>query len=162
MQAFEWANAKTTDDAVRLLSHDGAAAGRDPDQWPHPIGGGQDLHTTMKAYIVTPPRVVNLKTIPDAGRIRILGSDKYKGVLVPEDALGSDQDRRVVYVVGADNTIALKPVRVGSRVDGYRVIREGLKGDETIVVNGLMRVRPGIKVDPKLTTLPATAVAAAN
>ncbi|MGN6727028.1 MAG: FAD binding domain-containing protein [Tepidisphaeraceae bacterium] len=70
MQAFEWANAKTTHDAVRLLSHDGAAAGRDPDQWPHPIGGGQDLHTTMKAYIVTPPRVVNLKTIPDAGRIR--------------------------------------------------------------------------------------------
>jgi RND family efflux transporter MFP subunit len=96
------------------------------------------------------------------GRIRILGSDKYKGVLVPEDALGSDQDRRVVYVVGADNTITLRPVRVGSRVDGYRVIREGLKGDESIVVNGLMRVRPGIKVDPKVTTLPPVAVAAAN
>jgi RND family efflux transporter MFP subunit len=93
------------------------------------------------------------------GRIRILGSDKYKGVLVPEDALGSDQDRRVVYVVGADNTISLQPVRVGSRVDGYRVIRVGLKGDETIVVNGLMRVRPGIKVDPKLMTLPPVAVA---
>ncbi|WP_413988587.1 efflux RND transporter periplasmic adaptor subunit [Labrys okinawensis] len=96
------------------------------------------------------------------GRIRILGSDKYKGVLVPEDAIGSDQDRRVVYVVGADNTISLQPVRVGSRVDGYRVIRVGLKGDETIVVNGLMRVRPGIKVDPKLTTLPPVAMAAAN
>jgi membrane fusion protein, multidrug efflux system len=54
------------------------------------------------------------------------------------------------------------PVRVGSRVDGYRVIREGLKGDETIVINGLMRVRPGVKVDPKLTTLPETAVAQAN
>lgn len=93
------------------------------------------------------------------GRIRILGSDKYKGILVPEDALGSDQDRRVVYVVGADNTISLQPVRVGSRVDGYRVIRMGLKGDETIVVNGLMRVRPGIKIDPKLTTLPPVAVA---
>ncbi|GLS19523.1 MexE family multidrug efflux RND transporter periplasmic adaptor subunit [Labrys miyagiensis] len=93
------------------------------------------------------------------GRIRILGSDKYKGVLVPEDAIGSDQDRRVVYVVGADNTISLQPVRVGSRVDGYRVIRVGLKGDETIVVNGLMRVRPGIKVDPKLMTLPPVAVA---
>jgi membrane fusion protein, multidrug efflux system len=105
----------------------------------------------------------DLKLVPGLfGRIRILGSDKYKGVLVPEDALGSDQNRRVVYVVGPDNTISLQPVRIGSRVDGYRVVREGLKGDETIVVNGLMRVRPGVKVDPKMTTLPPTAVAAAN
>jgi len=91
------------------------------------------------------------------GRIRILGSDKYKGVLVPEDALGSDQDRRVVYVVGADNTVSLQPVRVGSRVDGYRVIREGLTGDETVVVNGLIRVRPGMTVKPELVTLPPAA-----
>ena len=91
------------------------------------------------------------------GRIRILGSDRYKGVLVPDEALGTDQDRRVVYVVGADNTVSLRAVRPGSRVDGYRIIREGLKGDETIVVNGLMRVRPGVKVDPKMTTLPPVA-----
>ncbi|WP_448953109.1 efflux RND transporter periplasmic adaptor subunit [Labrys neptuniae] len=116
---------------------------------------------TMRARAVLDNK--DLALVPGLfGRIRILGSDKYKGVLVPEDALGSDQDRRVVYVVGDDNTVSLKPVRVGSRVDGYRVIREGLKGDETIVVNGLMRVRPGIKVDPKLTTLPPTAFAAAN
>ena len=43
---------------------------------------------------------------------------------------------------------------VGPRIDGYRVIREGLKGDETVVVNGLPRVRPGMKVDPQMTTLP--------
>jgi membrane fusion protein, multidrug efflux system len=105
----------------------------------------------------------DLKLVPGLfGRIRILGSDKYKGVLVPEEALATDQDRRVVYVVGADNVVNLAPVRVGSRVDGYRVIREGLKGDETVVVNGLMRVRPGVKVTPKMTTLPPTAVAQAN
>jgi multidrug efflux system membrane fusion protein len=116
---------------------------------------------TMRARAVFDNK--DLTLVPGLfGRIRILGSDKYRGVLVPEDALGSDQDRRVVYVVGADNTISLQPVRVGSRIDGYRSIREGLKGDETIVVNGLMRVRPGIKVDPKLTTLPSVAVAAAN
>ena len=116
---------------------------------------------TMRARAVFDNK--DLTLVPGLfGRIRILGSDKYRGVLVPEDALGSDQDRRVVYVVGADNTISLQPVRVGSRIDGYRSIREGLKGDETIVVNGLMRVRPGIKVDPKLTTLPPVAVAAAN
>jgi xanthine dehydrogenase YagS FAD-binding subunit len=73
MQAFEWANAKTFPDAVRLL----ATPGNDikgvpaPDQAPHPIGGGQDLHTTLKSYIVTPPRVVNLKTIPESGRITV-------------------------------------------------------------------------------------------
>ncbi len=94
------------------------------------------------------------------GRIRILGSDRYKGVLVPEEALATDQDRRVVYVVAEDGSVILQPVRVGSRVDGYRVIREGLKGDEKVVVNGLMRVRPGIRVTPKMTTLPPVSVAA--
>ena len=46
----------------------------------------------------------------------------------------------------ADNVVSRKPVRTGPRIDGYRVIREGLKGDETMVVNGLMRVRPGVKI----------------
>ena len=88
------------------------------------------------------------------GRIRILGSGKYKGLLVPEEAVGSDQDRRVVFIVDAQNKIAIKPVRLGPRIDGYRVVRDGLSGDETIVINGLMRVRPGIQVEPKATTLP--------
>ena len=94
--------------------------------------------------------------------VRMLVDTLQDVTVVPSSAIQRGTQGNFVYVVGADNTIALKPVRVGSRVDGYRVIREGLKGDETIVVNGLMRVRPGIKVDPKLTTLPATAVAAAN
>lgn len=69
MQAFEWANAKSVENATALLNDVGSAKPPGPDAWPHPIGGGQDLHTTMKAYIITPPRVVNLKTIPDANRI---------------------------------------------------------------------------------------------
>jgi RND family efflux transporter MFP subunit len=90
------------------------------------------------------------------GRVTLIGSDPYRGVLIPDEALGSDQDRRVVYVVGPDNVVTLKPVRPGPRIDGYRVIREGLDGSETIVVNGLMRVRPGMTVAPKLTELPPT------
>jgi multidrug efflux system membrane fusion protein len=90
------------------------------------------------------------------GRLRLLGSVTYDGVLVPDEAVGTDQNRRVVYVVGTDNAIALAPVRLGPLIDGYRVIREGLKGEETIVVNGLSRVRPGIKIDPKMSTLPPT------
>ena len=88
------------------------------------------------------------------GRISIAGSKAYPGVLIPDEALGTDQDRRIVYVVGPDNKVGFKVVKPGPRIDGYRVIREGLKGDETVVINGLMRVRPGIAVDPKMTELP--------
>ena len=88
------------------------------------------------------------------GRISIAGSKAYQGILIPDEALGTDQDRRIVYVIGPDNKVSSKVVRPGPRIDGYRVIREGLKGDETVVINGLMRVRPGIAVDPKMTELP--------
>lgn len=90
------------------------------------------------------------------GRIRIVGSQPYKGVLVPDEAIASDQDRRIVYVSNPDGSVTATPVRPGPKQDGYRVIREGLKGDETIVVNGLMRIRPGAKVSPQMTTLPPT------
>jgi len=88
------------------------------------------------------------------GRVNVPGSLPYQGVLVPDEAIAVDQDRRVVYVVADDGTVAAKPVRPGPRIYGYRVIREGLAGDETIVVNGLMRVRAGAKVTPSMTTLP--------
>lgn len=90
------------------------------------------------------------------GRVTIGASDPYKGILLPDEAIGSDQDRRVVYVVGDNNLVNLKPVRIGPRIDGYRVIRDGLTGDETVVVNGLVRVRPGAPVTPQMTTLPLT------
>jgi len=50
-------------------------------------------------------------------------------------------------------------VRPGPKIDGYRVVREGLTGEETIVVAGLMRIRPGVKVTPNNTTLPPVAAA---
>jgi RND family efflux transporter MFP subunit len=89
------------------------------------------------------------------GRVTLSGSDPYRGVLVPDEAVGSDQDRRVVFVVAADNSVSMQPVRTGPRIDGYRVIRSGLTGTETLVVNGVVRVRPGMKVTPQPTTLPA-------
>jgi RND family efflux transporter MFP subunit len=88
------------------------------------------------------------------GRVSISGSDPYPGVLIPDEAVGNDQDRRVAFVLNDDNTVSMRPVRPGPRIDGYRVIRTGLKGDETIVINGIMRIRPGIKVTPQLSTLP--------
>ncbi|MCX7302904.1 MAG: efflux RND transporter periplasmic adaptor subunit [Hyphomicrobiales bacterium] len=88
------------------------------------------------------------------GRINVPGSLPYRGVMVPDEAIGSDQDRRIVYVVDGEGNVSAKPVRPGPRNHGYRVIREGLTGDETIVINGLMRVRPGVKVKAEIVTLP--------
>ena len=91
------------------------------------------------------------------GRINVPGSLPYKGVMLPDEAIGADQDRRIVYVVDSEGNVSTKPVRTGPRTHGYRVIREGLTGDETVIVNGLMRVRPGVKVKPEVVTLPPEA-----
>ncbi|MFT4181320.1 MAG: efflux RND transporter periplasmic adaptor subunit [Rhizobium sp.] len=91
------------------------------------------------------------------GRIQVEGSNSYKAILVPDEAIGSDQSQRVVYIVGADGNVTPKAVRLGPKLYGYRVIREGMTGDETIVVNGLMRIRPGVKIAPQLIELPQEA-----
>lgn len=88
------------------------------------------------------------------GQIRIPGSDPYRGVLVPDKAIVTDQDRRLVWVVGPDNVVSAQVIRPGPKIDGYRLVRSGLKGDETIVISGLQRVRPGIKVTPEMKELP--------
>ncbi|MBW9064469.1 efflux RND transporter periplasmic adaptor subunit [Rhizobium herbae] len=96
------------------------------------------------------------------GRVEVSASNTYTGILVPDDAIGSDQDQRVVYVVAEDGSFTTKPVRLGPRLYGYRVIREGMTGDETIVVNGLTRLRPGVVVDAKMITLPPEAASTEN
>ncbi|MGH6946454.1 MAG: efflux RND transporter periplasmic adaptor subunit [Kiloniellales bacterium] len=88
------------------------------------------------------------------GRINVPGSLPYRGVLIPDEAIGADQDRRIVYVVDAEGKVSAKQIRPGPRIDGYRVVRDGLSGEETIVVNGLMRVRPGVTVTPQPVELP--------
>lgn len=93
------------------------------------------------------------------GRISIPGSGRYKAVLIPDEAVASDQDRRIVYVVANDGTVNARPIRPGPKIDGYRVVRRGLDGGETIVVGGIVRVRPGIKIAPDAISLPAIAQA---
>ncbi len=93
------------------------------------------------------------------GTINVPGSLPYRGVLIPDDAIAADQDRRIVYVVGEDNKVSPRQVRPGPRLHGYRVVRDGLSGEETIVINGLMRVRPGVTVTPDLVELPPVAEA---
>jgi membrane fusion protein, multidrug efflux system len=94
------------------------------------------------------------------GRVDVAASNTYKGILIPDEAIGSDQNERIVFTVSEDGTVTPKPVRLGPKLHGYRVIRSGMTGDETIVVNGLMRIRPGVKVNPQLIVLPPEAVTA--
>ena len=76
-------------------------------------------------------------------RVKLLGSAQYDALLINDSAIGTDQNVSYVLVVGADNKVEYRPVKLGPVVDGLRVVREGLKAGETIVVNGLQRVRPG-------------------
>lgn len=82
-------------------------------------------------------------------RVQIPGSGKYEAVLIPDEAIGSDQSQRFVLIVRGDNTVEYRVVEPGAMVNGLRIIREGLKPNERIVVKGLQRVRLGIKVDPQ-------------
>src|ERR1700760_4320866 len=91
MQSFEWANATSVDEAVKLLS--ASPAPGDPDEAPRPYGGGQDLLTTMKAYIIRPPRVVNLKTIQGLDRIeRAADGSLNIGALATLEQLATDAE----------------------------------------------------------------------
>ncbi len=88
------------------------------------------------------------------GIVAMPATKPYQGIMLPDEAVAANQDKRVVYVVGSDDMIQQKDVKLGPKVDGYRVISGGLKGDETVVINGLSRVRPGAKVAPDAVTLP--------
>jgi len=82
-------------------------------------------------------------------RVRLLGDKKYDALLINDSAVGTDQTVKYVLVVGADNKVEYRPVKLGPVIDGLRVVRDGLKVDDTIVVNGLQRVRPGSPVTPQ-------------
>jgi RND family efflux transporter MFP subunit len=82
-------------------------------------------------------------------RIRLLGSSQHDAVLVNDSAIGTDQTVRYVLVVSKDNKVEYRPVQLGPVVDGLRVVNAGLTAGETIVVNGLQRVRPGAQVAPQ-------------
>lgn len=91
------------------------------------------------------------------GRVNVPGSLPYEGILIPDSAIVADQNRRLVMMVDAEGNVTPRPVRPGPRIDGYRVIRDGLDGSETIVIEGIVRARPGSVVAPEMVELPAVA-----
>ena len=82
-------------------------------------------------------------------RVRLAGSDRYRAILLPDVAIATDQSNRLVYVVAEDGTVSAKTVTLGPLIDGLRVIRSGVTANDLVIVNGLQRARPGIKVKPE-------------
>src|SRR6202012_1992589 len=82
------------------------------------------------------------------GSVTLTSSKASKVILVPEDAVGSAQSKRFVFVVGHDHKAAFREVALGQEVGGDRVVLSGLHSGESIIVDGLQKVTPGADVDP--------------
>ena len=89
------------------------------------------------------------------GRVRVPGSPSYMAVLVPDTAVGTEQARKFVLAVDAENVAHMKYVTLGQVFDNLRVIKSGLADDDRVIVNGLMRARPNQKVNPQDEGAPA-------
>jgi RND family efflux transporter MFP subunit len=103
---------------------------------------------TIRARAVFPNSDL-LITPGQFGRIRIPGSEPHDAILIPDAAIVSDQSQKIVMTVSADGTVVPKPIRSGPSYQGLRIVRSGLTGDETIIIDGLLRARPGGKVMPQ-------------
>jgi RND family efflux transporter MFP subunit len=86
-------------------------------------------------------------------RVKLIGSAKYNALLNNDSAVGTDQSVKYVLKVGADTKVEYAPVKLGPVIDGLRVVREGLKAGDTILVKGLQQVRPGMPVTPQLVAM---------
>jgi len=86
-------------------------------------------------------------------RLRLIGSGEYEALLLPDEAILSDQARKIILVVDDEGTVASKVVELGPLYQGMRVVRSGLEASDKVVVNGVLRARPGGKVTPQEVVL---------
>ena len=101
---------------------------------------------TVRAVIPNP----NLTLIPGLfTRVRVAGSGIIKAVLIPDEAIMSDQSQKIVYTVNNKNVVERKEVKLGQLEGGLRIIRSGLNPDELVIINGTQRVRPGAVANPQ-------------
>jgi membrane fusion protein, multidrug efflux system len=82
-------------------------------------------------------------------RLRLPGSDAYRALLIPDEAVGSDQSQKFVFVVNGENKIEYRTVQTGPLSDGLRIVRAGLTPDDWVIVGGTQRARNGLTVDPQ-------------
>ena len=82
-------------------------------------------------------------------RVQVPGSAPHEALLVPDVAIGTEQARKYVLVIGPDNTVSQKYVKLGDLFDDLRVVTSGLAPGDRVIVNGMVRARPGAKVTPQ-------------
>jgi multidrug efflux system membrane fusion protein len=87
------------------------------------------------------------------GRVRVTGTPSHLALLLPDEAIGTDQTNKFVLVVAGDGKVERRNVRLGPLIEGLRVVREGIGGDDWVITRGLQRARPGLKVEPKRVTI---------
>ncbi len=98
-------------------------------------------------------------------RVQLLAGTEYQAILIDDRAVNTDQSQKYVLSLGPNNTVEYRRVKLGRVVDGLRVVREGLKPGDVIIVNGAQRVHPGITVTPQTVAMgsdDAAPTAAAN
>ncbi len=86
-------------------------------------------------------------------RVRVPGSGKSQALLIPDQAVGTDQGQKFVFVVNDQDEVEYRTVRLGPFIDGLRVVREGIQSNDWVVVNGLLSIHTGSKVNPKRAPL---------
>ncbi|MBV6822027.1 multidrug efflux RND transporter periplasmic adaptor subunit MexE [Pseudomonas sp. PD9R] len=82
-------------------------------------------------------------------RLKLVGSAAYSGLLIKDEAVGTDLGKKFVLVVDQDNKAVYRSVDLGPKLEGLRIVRSGLQKEDRIVINGLQRVRPGSVVSPE-------------
>jgi multidrug efflux system membrane fusion protein len=93
-------------------------------------------------------------------RVQLLGSSEYSAILIEDRAVNTDQNQKYVLLLGANNQVEYRRIKLGRVIDGLRIVREGLKAGDVIVVNGAQRAHPGVTVTPQTVTMGADAAAA--
>jgi hypothetical protein len=96
------------------------------------------------------------------GRIQIAAGAPSEALLVPDVAIGTEQVRKFVLVVDRNGIAQPRYVTLGQAINGQRVITAGLTAEDRVIVTGLMRVRPGMKVTAQETEATAASVDASN
>jgi RND family efflux transporter MFP subunit len=93
-------------------------------------------------------------------RVQLLGSSEYSAVLIEDRAVNTDQNQKYVLLLGANNQVEYRRIKLGRVIDGLRIVREGLKAGDIVIVNGAQRAHPGVTVTPQTVIMGADAATA--
>ena len=115
------------------------------------VGRRFDLNFTWDTFDWSCQRFA--KTGAMFARVRVTGTPAYAALLLPDEAIGTDQTNKYVYVVADNGMVSRRNIQLGPLVDGLRVVREGLADGDWVITKGLHRARPGQSVAPNRVAL---------